>query len=103
MANLGTEGKAKITILGFLGDASKKRWWKVRVWNCDQKPSTGRSGSQSTKIAVPLKACTAMAAEIAGASAVTEVLGQFFTTSINWENVNECINNIFKDNGTSDN
>ena len=47
MANLGTEGKAKITIEGVKNtgkwkamrrywDGSKKRRWKEWMWNCDQ-------------------------------------------------------------------
>ena len=55
-----------------------------------------------SKIAVPLRACTAMTAEIAAASVLTEVIDLRFDTK-NWENVYECTNKISRDNGTSAN
>ena len=47
----------------------------------------------------------ATAADIAGPSVLTQarILTCCSTTSLKWENVNECVNKILKDNGTRDN
>ena len=53
-----------------------------------------------SKIVVPLKACTAMAAELTGVNVFAEVLDLLFDKMFKWENVNECIDRILEDNGT---
>ena len=52
----------------------------------------------SSKSALPLKACTFLAVEIAGTSVLTEVIDLLFDNKFNWRNVNECINSILRDN-----
>ena len=46
-------------------------------------------GSQSVKIAVPLKACTAKAAEVVGASVPTGILDLVLGKTISLEAVNQ--------------
>ena len=48
----------------------------------------------TSKIAVPLKTCTAMAAEIADASVLTSLLDLFFDKKLNVENINRCTDEV---------
>ena len=57
-----------------------------------------------SNIAVPLRACTAMAAEITGVSVLTEVLDLLLDEKFNWENINECESiELWKITGPKDN
>ena len=49
-----------------------------------------------SKIAVPLKACTAMAADAAGASILTVILDLVLRKTISVEAINQCINDVIK-------
>ena len=53
-----------------------------------------------SKIVVPLKVCTAIAAELTGVNVLAEVLDLLLDKMFKWENVNECIDRILEDNGT---
>ena len=92
MANLGAEEQRKITVeKGDNTDKSKA----VGEFLDGSKKTDGRSGCGVVmegvdrekwitlrKIAVPLTTCTAMAAEIVGASVLTGILELFFGKSV---------------------
>ena len=106
MANLGAEGQRKITIEK--GDTTEH--WKAVRGFCDGSTRTdGRSGCgvvikgvdqdkciTSSKIAAPLKACTAMAAEVAGVCVLMGILDLVMRETINENSINQCTDEIVK-------
>ena len=49
-----------------------------------------------SKIAVPLKACTAMATKVVGASVLTGISDLVLEKAISMEAINQCVDDIIK-------
>ena len=111
-ANLGTDGQGEIT-----GEGVKitEDWKAVRGYWMVAKRDEGWSGCgvvikavettnwiSISKIAAPLKVCTAMAAEIAGAGMLTGVVFSLEKKEFNLQNINSCIDEILKETKTKD-
>ena len=64
------------------------------------KAVDGEKWMTISNFAVLLKACSAMAADIAGDNVLIEVSDLPFEKNFSLENVNDCISRIMEDNGT---
>ena len=106
LANLGAEGQRKITVEK--GNNSEN--WKVvrGVWDGSKKTDV-RSGCgvvikcvdmdewiTISIIAIPPKACAAMAAEVVGASVLTGVLDLVLGKTTSVDTINQCIDDSIK-------